>query len=175
MMIKKTVLASALAVLSVVAINANAIDGTINFTGEVVTAPCVVATQSINQHVNMGQVKTSVLTKKGNKSRPTPFQINLEECDTMTLKTANVTFAGVSDTSDATILSISPDAGSAKNVGIEIATAAGVKVALNTPSPDFSLKNAQNILRFQSAYVATADAATAGHANGLADFTVDYK
>ncbi|CAI1604115.1 S-fimbrillin [Serratia quinivorans] len=174
-MLKKTMLASSLAILSVVMINAHAIDGTINFTGEVVTAPCVVATDSINQHINMGQVKTSALVKKGSKSRPTPFQINLEECDTTTLKTANVTFAGVSDSLDKTVLSITPDAGSARNVGIEISTGEGTKVPLNTPSSDFALKAGQNIMRFQSAYIATADFATAGHANGIADFTVDYK
>ncbi|MCV5341179.1 long polar fimbria major subunit LpfA1, partial [Escherichia coli] len=95
---KKVVFAlTALALTSGSAFAAESGDGTVKFTGEIVDSPCVLSVDSQNQEVVLGQVQKSVFAAVGDKSPAKPFEIKLEDCDTTTMKKANVSFTGVGD------------------------------------------------------------------------------
>ncbi|MCY1697934.1 fimbrial protein [Lelliottia sp. SL45] len=155
---------------------AMASDGTINFTGDIVNAPCVVSTGTQNQNVNLGQVKSSVFAKAKDSSTYKDFKIILEECTTTTLKNTNITFRGSSDEVNKDLLSIGGESGAAKGVGIEISDATSATVIpLNKASSDYALKDGQNTLMFKARYVATAVPVVSGHANSQAEFQLAYK
>lgn len=155
---------------------AMASDGTVNFTGDIVNAPCVVSSDTQNLNVNLGQVKSSVFAKVKDSSSYQDFKIVLEECTTTTLKNTNITFRGSSDELNKDLLGIGGQSGAAKGVGIEISDAASATaIPLNKASSDYALKDGQNTLMFKARYVATAIPVVAGHANSQAEFQLAYK
>ncbi len=92
---KKVVFAlTALALTSGTVFAAESGDGTVKFTGEIVDSPCVLSVDSQNQEVVLGQVQKSVFAAVGDKSPAKPFEIKLEDCDTTTMKKANVDSIG---------------------------------------------------------------------------------
>ncbi|MFO6296916.1 fimbrial protein [Rahnella selenatireducens] len=155
---------------------ANASDGTVNFTGDIVDAPCVVSADTQNQNVNLGQVKSSNFKAVKDTSAYKDFKINLEECSTTTLKNADITFRGSSDTDNKDLLGIGNQSGAAKGVGIEISDAGTAAVIpMNIASPSYALKDGQNTLYFKARYVSTLATVTPGHASAQADFQLAYK
>ena len=72
-----------------VATNASAVTtvngGTVHFKGEVVHAACAVNTNSFDQTVNLGQVRSERLKVDGAKSNPVGFTIELNDCDVQEL------------------------------------------------------------------------------------------
>jgi major type 1 subunit fimbrin (pilin) len=101
---------AALAVASVLSQAAFAADGTINFTGEIVDAPCSISPNSQNLTVPLGKVSRTVFDGAtagtavvGKKTTPARFKIDLLGCGA-TAKGATVTFSGTADLDDATNL-----------------------------------------------------------------------
>ncbi|EAA8949840.1 fimbrial protein [Salmonella enterica] len=98
--------------------------GTINFTGTVVDAPCIVAQDSIDMSVDLGQTTVDYITKYGS-SKPADVNINLTNCtlqgggtDNADITKADVTFdSSAVDTSDAGLLANTNSAG-ATGVGV---------------------------------------------------------
>ncbi|HWW68719.1 MAG TPA: fimbrial protein [Duganella sp.] len=184
---QKTVLVkfAALAVAGVLSQAASAADGTINFTGEIVDAPCSISPNSQNLTVPLGKVSRTVFDGAtagtavvGKKATPARFTIDLLGCGA-TAKGATVTFSGTADLDDATYLRLANagqvGVGSASGVAIELGDSAGTKIALGSPSGEYVLGLGDNSLKFQAAYVATKTAVTVGPANSVAQFTVAYK
>ncbi|EPA3868744.1 fimbria/pilus periplasmic chaperone [Escherichia coli] len=94
--------------------------GVIHFKGEVVNAACAIDSESMNQTVELGQVRSSRLAKAGDLSSAVGFNIKLNDCDTNVSSNAAVAFLGTTVTSnDDTLALQSSAAGSAQNVGIE--------------------------------------------------------
>lgn len=60
--------------------------GVIHFKGEVVNAACAIDSESMNQTVELGQVRSSRLAKAGDLSSAVGFNIKLNDCDTNELK-----------------------------------------------------------------------------------------
>ncbi len=54
--------------------------GVIHFKGEVVNAACAIDSESMNQTVELGQVRSSRLAKAGDLSSAVGFNIKLNEC-----------------------------------------------------------------------------------------------
>jgi len=176
---------AALAVAGVLSQAAFAADGTINFTGEIVDAPCSISPNSQNLTVPLGKVSrtafdgaTAGTAVVGKKATPAKFKIDLLGCGA-TAKGATVTFSGTADLDDATNLRLANagqvGVGSASGVAIELGDSAGTKIALGSPSGVYVLGLGDNSLNFQAAYVATKTAVTTGPANSVAQFTVAYK
>lgn len=95
--------------------------GVIHFKGEVVNAACAIDSESMNQTVELGQVRSSRLAKAGDLSSAVGFNIKLNDCDTNVSSNAAVAFLGTTVTSnDDTLALQSSAAGSAQNVGIQI-------------------------------------------------------
>jgi len=153
-----------------------ATDGKVNFEGNVVDTPCVVASKSVNQTVTLNNVKSSSFTAVGNTSAPVGFTISLEQCTPGTIKTATAAFSGLADAKDNTLVSVGTASGSATGIGIEILDAAkGTTVAMNGAGTDFGLINGNTDLNFQARYKSTNATVGVGPANGSADFAITYK
>ncbi len=173
-----------LAVAGVLSQGAFAADGTINFTGEIVDAPCSISPNSQNLIVPLGKVSrtafdgaTAGTAVVGKKATPAKFSIDLLGCGS-TAKGATVTFTGVSDALVTTALRVGAgevDGGFASGVAIELGDSSGQKIDLGSPSGNYTLAVGDNSLKFQAAYVATKTAVTVGPANSVAQFTVAYK
>lgn len=162
-----------------------AADGTINFTGDIVDAPCSISAGSQNKPVPLGKVTRTVFdgatagtATVGKHSAAADFTIDLLGCGA-TAKGATVTFTGTADADDATVLRIA-NAGqvgvtAASGVAIEIGDSAGTKIALGSASGQYTLGLGDNSLKFKASYVATKTTVTTGPANSTAQFTVAYK
>ncbi|ENA6103646.1 fimbrial protein [Escherichia coli] len=132
--------------------------GVIHFKGEVVNAACAIDSESMNQTVELGQVRSSRLAKAGDLSSAVGFNIKLNDCDT-----------------NDTLALQSSAAGSAQNVGIEILDRTGEVLILDgaTFSAKTDLIDGTNILPFQARYIALGQS-VAGTANADATFKVQY-
>ncbi|OAT49460.1 type 1 fimbriae major subunit [Proteus hauseri ATCC 700826] len=150
--------------------------GTVHFVGQIVAAGCSVDSESMNQTVEMGQVRTAAFAAKGDKSDAKDFNITLNNCDVAIAK--NVAFSFLGQTSTATdILALSGTTdGSAKNVGINIIDQSGVnlKVDGSTFGAKTALVNGRNIIPLTARYISTGDTVQAGQANAVATFNVQY-
>ena len=105
-----------LAVAGMLSQGAFAADGTVNFTGEIVDAPCSISPNSQNMTVPLGKVSRTVFgtvsgtppvstATIGKKSTPAHFTIDLLGCGA-TAKGATVTFSGTADLDDASYLRV---------------------------------------------------------------------
>lgn len=152
--------------------------GTVHFKGEIVNAACAIDSESINQTVQLGQVRSINLANVGQTSSAVGFNIKLNDCATDIAQTAAVAFLGTTtEGDDDNILALQNSAaGSAKNVGIQILDRTGDVLTLDgaTFSAKTTLIDGTNILPFQARYVSTGKA-EAGIANADATFKVQYQ
>ncbi|WP_029592652.1 fimbrial protein [Franconibacter pulveris] len=166
---------TATAVLSASCAFANA--GTVNFQGKIIDAACDVDVGTQNQTVQLGAYNKSEFTQAGDKTAATKFNIVLKNCPA-TVTGAKVRFDGTPETKDSTLLAIdSSVAGAATNVAINLMTADKADLPLSgTNSYVYNLTDAgDNTLNFYAQYEATAAGVTAGPANAVANFSVDYQ
>ena len=175
------VIISALSMASTAALAADTTTvngGTVHFKGEVVNAACAVDAGSIDQTVQMGQVRSAKLATAGSTSSAVGFNIQLNDCDTTVSTKASVAFSGTAiDTTNTTVLALQGSAsGGASNVGIQILDNKGKPLALDgaTFSSATTLNDGTNVIPFQARYYATG-AASAGAANADATFKVQYE
>lgn len=154
-----------------------AVDGNIQFIGEIIDAPCSISPGSTNLVVPLGKVSRTILdTAAGRHSTPAQFQIQLTDCSA-TAKGATVTFNGTQDEINKDALALSNSGGLSPNatgVAVEIRDAEHAKIALGSASPKYYLGVGTNNLRFEAAYVSTTASVTPGPANATAQFTVNY-
>lgn len=152
--------------------------GTVHFKGEVVNAACAVDAGSVDQTVQLGQVRTASLAQEGATSSAVGFNIQLNDCDTTVATKAAVAFLGTAiDATRTDVLALqSSAAGSATNVGVQILDRTGNALTLDgaTFSAQTTLNNGTNTIPFQARYYAIG-AATPGAANADATFKVQYQ
>ncbi|EFN6773608.1 type-1 fimbrial protein subunit A [Escherichia coli] len=152
--------------------------GTVHFKGEVVNAACAVDAGSVDQTVQLGQVRTASLKQDGATSSAVGFNIQLNDCDTDVASKAAVAFLGTTiDRNHTNVLALqSSAAGSATNVGVQILDKTGTALALDGASfsAQTTLNNGTNTIPFQARYYAIG-AATPGAANADATFKVQYQ
>ncbi len=90
--------------------------GTVHFKGEVVNAACAVDAGSIDQTVQLGQVRSAKLATAGSTSSAVGFNIQLDDCDTTVATKASVAFAGTAiDSSNTTVLALQNSAAGSCN------------------------------------------------------------
>ncbi|HHE3801712.1 TPA: type 1 fimbrial major subunit FimA [Escherichia coli] len=149
--------------------------GTVHFKGEVVNAACAVDAGSVDQTVQLGQVRTASLKQTGATSSAVGFNIQLNDCDATK---AAVAFLGTAiDSAHPKVLALqSSAAGSATNVGVQILDRTGAELTLDgaTFSVQTTLNNGTNTIPFQARYYAIGEA-TPGAANADATFKVQYQ
>lgn len=162
--------------------------GKIHFTGSVVAAPCAVDNSSDSQKINLGQITTHQLPELGATGSAVPFTIKLIGCDltppkpgseagTVNYTKASITFSG--PTVNSTTLQVTAEGAGqqpAKNVGIQIMQAKqALTVDGSTSSTMQNIIPGTNEIPFTATYVATDKTVTAGAANGLVNFKVNYQ
>ena len=82
--------------------------GTVHFKGEVVNAACAVDAGSVDQTVQLGQVRTASLKQAGATSSAVGFNIQLNDCDTTVATKAAVAFLGTAiDATHTDVLAVS--------------------------------------------------------------------
>ncbi|WP_218658608.1 type 1 fimbrial major subunit FimA, partial [Escherichia coli] len=132
--------------------------GTVHFKGEVVNAACAVDAGSVDQTVQLGQVRTASLKQTGATSSAVGFNIQLNDCDTSVATKAAVAFLGTAiDATHPKVLALqSSAAGSATNVGVQILDRTGNELTLDgaTFSAQTTLNNGTNTIPFQARYYA---------------------
>ena len=152
--------------------------GTVHFKGEVVNAACAVDAGSVDQTVQLGQVRTASLKQTGATSSAVGFNIQLNDCDTNVASKAAVAFLGTAiDAAHTNVLALQNSAaGSATNVGVQILDRTGAELTLDgaTFSVQTTLNNGTNTIPFQARYYAIGEA-TPGAANADATFKVQYQ
>ncbi|MBF4185546.1 type 1 fimbrial major subunit FimA [Serratia ureilytica] len=152
--------------------------GTVHFKGEVVNAACAVDAGSVDQTVQLGQVKSATLKEAGKTSSSVGFNIQLNDCDTTVSTKAAIAFSGVAvNAQNPTALALEgSSAGGATNVGVQVLDSTGKPLAFDgaTYSTAATLINGTNTLPFQARYIATG-VATPGIANANANFKVQYQ
>ena len=183
MTIKKLVLAmglvmaagSAMAALPTSGSSTSVVGGQIEFQGTVVDAACAVAQNSVDQTVQMGQVRVADFAGTGSEAgAKTAFTIGLEDCDTTVSQNAAVTFNGNADSGAAGVLVNAAGEGSAQGVGIQIYDNDGTALALGTESQAVTLIDGTNTLNFSADFVSTADTVTPGNVDATATFNITY-
>lgn len=152
--------------------------GNVHFRGQVVNAACGVDAGSVDQTVQLGQVKTATLSATGKTSSSVGFNIQLNDCATSVAKKAAIAFSGVTvNASSTNILALeSSSSGVATNVGVQVLDSAGKPLVFDGVlfSTTSTLTDGTNTLPFQARYIATG-VATPGTANANANFKVQYQ
>ena len=173
---KKNLIAVAVLASSAFAISAFAADGQVNFTGEIIDAACQVVNSPSNPlDVVLGKVAKTAFTGTGSTAAATKFTLKLTNCPA-TVSTASVKFDGTSVNGDTTLLALTQESGVATGVGIQLSDASNTVLPLYTASMAYPLQSGSvtNNLDFVARYIATAATVTAGPANSMASFTVNY-
>ena len=154
--------------------SALAYDGTVNFNGEIIDNTCTVTLGSGGNSliVPMGSVNKSSFTGKGSVASTTQFVLTMNECPAVN---ARVKFDGPTYEGDSQVLALNAGAGVATGVGIQLYDQNMTALPLFTPSNPYQLQeNVDNELKFYASYIAMASTVTAGPANAVATFTMNY-
>lgn len=168
---------AAAATLSTSAFAAVTVDGgKINFKGDVVEAPCAVSTSSGGQTVTLGQYTTRTLNAADKTTAIVPFDITLNQCDTTAAHIGRIGFSGQlhSGVADKLALAAVGNGAVAQNVAIQLLDSKQAVLKVDgTFGADKALVNETNVFNFGARYIATG-VATAGAANAVVDFSVQY-
>lgn len=149
--------------------------GRINFEGDVVNGTCAVDANSVNQTIQLGQVRSSAFTAVGQVAGAVPFSIQLNDCDTTNANNAMVGFIGNAAASDPNALTVSGGAGAATGIGIYISDRSSTVLTPDgTASTPVMLQNGKNVLPFHAQYVSVAANVTPGTANATTTFHMTY-
>lgn len=171
-------------VLAMASLSANAADGTINFTGEIIDAGCnafVNGSGTSTGNVDMGKVQKTAFKGVGSTvdgaASTTGFTIELNDCPT-TVTNVTFKFDGQNVNGDDKILALTTGTGVATGVGIQLYDKARGVIELAKASAPYTIANkgtpSTNSLPFYAKYIQTAAAVTTGPANSVATFTVNY-
>lgn len=147
--------------------------GKVHFYGAVVNSSCSIDTQSFDQSVMMGQVRTGSFLGPGSWAEPVTFWIKLENCATSTSESASVTFNGLADLKDPQVFQAGFGSGAAKGVGIGIFDMRGNQVIPDSqPLAKMPLIAGENTLLFTARYRSVSMPVTAGDASAAVTFSV---
>lgn len=152
--------------------------GQIKFTGSIIDAPCSITPDTANQNGYLGQISNLAL-KDGGKSTPVSFQIDLEKCDTTTLKGVTATFTGAASVGNPDMLGIT---GSAKGASIAITDGSGTLIKFGEASTKQIIQDGSNTIAF-SAYLQgdmSSDGTTGapivpGEFSSIANYALNYQ
>ncbi|HBR6963718.1 TPA: fimbrial protein [Klebsiella aerogenes] len=160
---------------------AQAYDGTINVTGNIVDGSCDIDTDSQTINVKMGNVQASSFANKGDISNPVPFNILLKNCSS-TVHEALIMFIGKSDPNNTQLLQLTQEPGVASGVGIRIRQPSWGDFTDNMFIPlnmqlvaAGELEPGDNTLTYTLSYEATSTPVTVGTGNAVMYFDLYYQ
>ncbi len=136
--------------------------GTVNFTGTVINAPCILAEDSVDMNVPLGQTTVDYLNKNTN-STPVDINIHLTNCalsgagtDGADITKAHFRFdsSAVQDNDNSVLANTVADG--AQGVGVEILTSSGEIITMgsnSTPDVPLQVTSSEQTLTFQGRMV----------------------
>ncbi|WP_442801648.1 fimbrial protein [Serratia rubidaea] len=151
-------------------------DTIVNFHGLLLDNACIVDSESVDKFVDLGTINAQSFSSVGDLSDPVEFTLVLSSCPA-SITQATVTFSGVADGRDNTLLALDSGDDVASGVGVMIAGRDGNKINLGTPSQSYALQSGRdNPLDFSARYQSTAERGdiSAGSANATAQFSINY-
>lgn len=150
--------------------------GGTRFQGELIAQACSVETSDKNLTVNMGQLRTNMLTAPGQETAPVLFDIHLRECSKTASEYVSITFSGIADNSNPDIFAIGDGPNSARGVGLAVFDSANTLIPINSaPRKMARVINGDMTLHFIAKYRATSYQITGGKANAQALFSLTYE
>lgn len=137
----------------------------------IIDRSCSVDPNSTDIRLDLGNWASKQFQRSGDKTKAIPFSIYLKECNYDTVKIA---FRGVADSFDSRYLSIDRSS-TATNVAIEILDKEKKLLPLTVYSP-LQKPSVEGTSRFDffANYIVTSGAVTAGTANSVATFELNY-
>lgn len=149
--------------------------GDVKFNGQVVDGACSVRTDSRDQIVKMGQVRTNQFKEPGDWGDPVAFRIWLEGCNTSVSQTVGVMFTGETDSHDPLIFKAGVGASASKGIGIGIFDETGSLVIPSTiPTYYTDLNEGTNIIDFIAKYRSSEMYIQGGDASAQVWFSLVY-
>lgn len=150
--------------------------GTVNFVGTILDNACQVDVASQNQQVKLGNFYKAEFPTSGAKTASQDFDIVLKNCPA-SVTSAKVRFDGTPDLTNPNLLAIDTSGSdAASGVAINLMTADKADLPLHSSNGySYALQSTQdNTLKFYAQYISTTGTVTAGTANSVANFSVDY-
>ncbi len=172
---KKIILATLISgVMSASALGASAGNGTVTFSGSIISAPCSIAPGEENQEVPLGQV-SDVTLKAGGISSAQPFSIKLEGCNLEKDNIVKVTFNGTEEVNGKTNTGLLKITGDASGAAVKIMNTSGVQINVNSEYQQQYVKG-DNELKFTAALQGIKDAdVVPGNFSAVTNFTLAYQ
>lgn len=172
---KKVILATLISgVMSASALAASAGNGTVSFSGSIISAPCSIAPGEENQEVPLGQV-SDVTLKAGGASSAQPFSIKLEGCNLEKDNIVKVTFNGTEEVTGETNTGLLRITGDASGAAVKIMNTSGAQINVNSEYQQQYVKG-DNELKFTAALQGIKGGAVVpGNFTAVTNFTLAYE
>ncbi|KQN64123.1 fimbrial protein [Erwinia sp. E602] len=176
---KKILLSVAAAAIALTAVNAQAANGTVAFTGQIVKATCTVDNDSKNQSVFIGKYPTTAFSAAGDVTASKAFNIKLVNCDTgsYSLRFDGPTLAGYPNllaVSAATGVGIEILSNDEKIIPINQTASTTALAAITNTAASGSTANGTATFNLKARYKSTTANVTEGAANASSTFTIEY-
>ncbi|MDV5227246.1 fimbrial protein [Providencia rettgeri] len=172
---KKIILATLISgAMSASALAVDAGQGTVTFTGSIISAPCSIAPGEENQEVPLGQVSDVTLTA-GGASASQPFSIQLQGCNLQDTNTVSVTFAGTEAKNGTAGTGMLQITGEASGAAVKLMSSSGAQINVNSAHQQ-SYVAGDNELKFTAALQGIAGATVVpGDFSAVTNFTLAYQ
>lgn len=168
-----TVRLAGLVLLLVCTLPVRGYDVLVSVTGNLIANTCVVAADSLEKNVPLGDIGTRQLSKAGSVSHiKTPFTLTLEECGP-TFSGVKIRFSGTPDEVDPRLIKVAE--GGATGVAVQILDREGALVPLDIPTPAFGETGNHSVkMHFYARLAATGHDVNAGNVSATATWTTEY-
>ncbi|WP_274242165.1 MULTISPECIES: fimbrial protein [unclassified Enterobacter] len=154
---------------------ANAADGTIEFTGSIISPPCTLDSAKSNISVPLGVYTSDALAGKGTETTAQDFDIVLTNCSTDKFSAVQTRFNFTPDSTDNQYIAIT-GSDSASGVAIKLMEQDGTLIKPNSESTAVQLPEGEGLsLSYKASYISTADTVTEGSANANGTFELMYQ
>lgn len=154
---------------------AHAHDGTVNISGIIQDNTCELAPDSQNKTVNMGTVTGAQFSRVGDFSPVKNFTLDLQNCGPAASE-ATVTFSGTQDAQNPDLFALEATEDAANGLALGVYDGNGQRIVPGGTSEGVPLEPGQTSVEmvFSARYVAVQDSVTAGSANVVLTFVVNY-
>lgn len=171
---RNLLMTSFLSIFYLTQFTANASDGNIKFTGEIIQSSCSFRALTKDQTVSLGTVATNSFKKVHDTASPTVFNIEINNCPNNSQEVF-VIFDGVKDEINNELLAIKEGDGYATGVAIGIYNNNSERyIPLNHKTGVYPITDKIAILKFIAKYVATENIVLPGKVEANANFTLVY-
>jgi type 1 fimbria pilin len=149
-------------------------DVLVSVKGNLIANTCVVAADSLEKNVPLGDIGTRQLSKPGAVSNiKSPFTLTLEACGP-TFSGVKIRFSGTPDDTDPRLIKVA--GGGATGVAVQILDKDGALVPLDTQTTAYGAEGNDSVqINFYARLIATSTEVNAGIVSAIATWTTEYQ